>query len=154
MKATKTWGDWLVSQWRSLSVSQSIVLLGLAGIAAVWLERRPAGWWEALAEKDPTEIGLELGAALLAFLGVLSRPRGSALILCAVLSTAVLSGVVSGCGASAATREGYSAEVARCVAAERAIVDREGTSEEEDREALALERSRCDAALAAIGGAP
>lgn len=55
-----------------------------------------------------------------------------------------------GCGASPATREAYTLETLRCVANEQAIVDREGTTADEDREALALERARCDAALGAI----
>jgi Tfp pilus assembly protein PilV len=48
----------------------------------------------------------------------------------------------------------YTAEVALCIANERAIVDREGTSREQDAADLAAERARCDAALAAIGGEP
>lgn len=53
-------------------------------------------------------------------------------------------------GASPATRASYAAEVARCVAAERAIIDREGSSREQDELDLASERARCDAALEAI----
>lgn len=57
------------------------------------------------------------------------------------------------CGAATpAQREGYAAEVARCAANERAIVERPGTSEAEDAEALDTERARCDAALAATYG--
>ena len=62
--------------------------------------------------------------------------------------------VVGGCGASAELRARYSTEVARCIANERAIVDRPGTSFDEDQRDLLVERSRCDAALAAIGGVP
>ncbi len=62
--------------------------------------------------------------------------------------------VLASCGASAELRARYATEVARCTANERAIVEREGTSYEDDREALEVERARCDAALAAIGGAP
>lgn len=51
-------------------------------------------------------------------------------------------------------RSDYAAEVVRCVAAERAIVDRPGTTEEQDRLDLQAERLRCDAALASVGGAP
>jgi hypothetical protein len=76
--------------------------------------------------------------------------KAALVVLMFAVSAAALN--MAGCGASAATREAYAAEVARCVAGERAIVDRSGTSEEEDREALALERARCNAALAAIGG--
>ncbi len=58
------------------------------------------------------------------------------------------------CGASAELRARYATEVARCTANERAIVDRPGTSFEEDQRDLLEERNRCDAALASIGGAP
>lgn len=57
----------------------------------------------------------------------------------------------SGCGtASAEVRTAYAIEQARCIAAERAIVDRAGTTEEQDRADLAAERARCDAALGQI----
>lgn len=62
--------------------------------------------------------------------------------------------LLTGCGASAELRARYATEVARCTANERAIVDRVGTSFEEDQRDLLAERARCDAALAAIGGAP
>ena len=68
----------------------------------------------------------------------------------AVLSMAL----VVGCGASAELRARYATEVARCTANERAIVDRQETTYEQDRADLEVERARCDAALAAIGGAP
>ena len=56
----------------------------------------------------------------------------------------------SACGASDAMRVAYAEEVARCSLNERAIVARENTTEDEDREALELERARCNAALEAI----
>ena len=62
--------------------------------------------------------------------------------------------LLTGCGASAELRARYATEVARCTANERAIVDRQGTTYEQDRADLEVERARCDAALAAIGGAP
>ena len=71
----------------------------------------------------------------------------------ALVALALLSMGVS-CGASEQVRAAYSIEVARCVANERAIVDREGTTREQDEADLAAERVRCDAALDAIGGAP
>jgi hypothetical protein len=73
--------------------------------------------------------------------------------LMVIVGTALLLSGAS-CGASADIRTRYAVEVARCTANERAIVDREGTSLEQDREDLEVERARCDAALAAIGGAP
>lgn len=71
----------------------------------------------------------------------------------AIASLALLSMGVS-CGASEQLRVAYAAEVARCIANERAIVDREGTTREQDLADLAAERARCDAALEAVGGAP
>jgi hypothetical protein len=56
------------------------------------------------------------------------------------------------CGASDAMRAAYAEEVARCTLNERAIVAREGTTEEQDAQALELERARCDAALRAVEG--
>lgn len=47
-------------------------------------------------------------------------------------------------------RISYAKEVARCTTNERAIVDRQDTTLEQDHAALDAERERCDAALAAI----
>lgn len=59
-----------------------------------------------------------------------------------------------GCGgASGPTRVSYSLEVARCIAEERAIVDRVGTSAAEDHRDLVAARRRCDDALDAIEAA-
>lgn len=56
-----------------------------------------------------------------------------------------------GCGgATAEQRTAYAVEQARCLANERTIVDRAGTSYDEDRRDLAAERERCDAALRSI----
>jgi len=56
-----------------------------------------------------------------------------------------------GCGgASAELRTAYATEMARCVANERAIVDRQGTTREQDLSDLDAERARCDAALVAV----
>ena len=72
--------------------------------------------------------------------------------LAALVCVAVWTGV--GCGASAAVRASYAAETERCMAAESAIVARQGTTEAEDRADLAALRAECDAHLAAIGGGP
>ena len=66
----------------------------------------------------------------------------------------ILSALAAGCGASAEIRTRYATEVSRCIANERAIVDRQGTSYEQDRDDLDVERARCNAALESIGGAP
>jgi hypothetical protein len=72
----------------------------------------------------------------------------AAIVFCAALSMG------ASCGASEAIRVAYATEVALCIANERAIVDREGTSREQDLADLDAERARCNAALAAIGGEP
>ena len=66
---------------------------------------------------------------------------------------ATLAVMAAGCGgASAEVRTAYAVEQARCLANERAIIDRAGTSYDDDVEAMRVERARCDAALRAIYG--
>lgn len=63
----------------------------------------------------------------------------------------LVASMVLGCGgATAEQRTSYAVEQARCLANERAIIDRAGTGYEEDRADLAAERARCDAALRSI----
>jgi len=62
--------------------------------------------------------------------------------------------LLTGCGASSATIARYAAEQTLCLRNERAIIDRSGTSEEEDEADYAAEQARCDAALLIIEGAP
>jgi hypothetical protein len=73
-----------------------------------------------------------------------------------VRTSLILSALIVGCGAtvSADVRHRYATETARCIANERAIIDRQGTSYEQDRDDLDVERARCNAALEQIGGAP
>lgn len=71
----------------------------------------------------------------------------------ASLITLLLTLVLIACsGVPLETRTAYSVEAAYCVANERAIVDRQGTTLEQDETDLAIERARCDAALSAVGG--
>jgi len=58
--------------------------------------------------------------------------------------------LAASCGASPQVREAYALEAARCAAAERAIVERESTAEQDELD-LAIERARCDRALAEAG---
>jgi hypothetical protein len=68
-----------------------------------------------------------------------------------LLTVALAATCMAGCGgASAETRAAYSLEAARCVSHERAIVDRQGSTREQDEADLAAERARCGAALRAI----
>jgi hypothetical protein len=57
-----------------------------------------------------------------------------------------------GCGPTSAQRTAYTMEITRCIANERAIVDRAGTTLEQDRADLTAERTRCDSALRALEG--
>lgn len=63
--------------------------------------------------------------------------------------TAILALLLAGCGgpASTATSATYATTVADCVRRERAIIDRQGTTEEQDRADLARERALCDQRL-------
>lgn len=53
-------------------------------------------------------------------------------------------------GVSPEVRGAYAIEQARCLANEREIIARQGTTEAEDEAAYAAEQARCDAALQAI----
>lgn len=120
-----------------------------ATVAAVFV---PTERWEKLGHflTDPA-TATAVGALGLAFLAIYTRARNlpPALVLVLALGASTL-----GCGAqlTAAQREALAAETQRCLANERAIVDRPGTTEEQDRANLATERERCDAARAAIVG--
>lgn len=87
------------------------------------------------------------GLAVLVALGRWLAMRGGLILLALV--------ILAGCGAATAEqRTAYAVEQAHCLSEERAIVDRAGTTEEQDRADLAAERARCDAALLAIYGGP
>jgi hypothetical protein len=67
------------------------------------------------------------------------------------MKVVALSVLLASCGgASMETRTAYAVEVAKCIANEQAIVDRSGTTEEQDYADLTAERNRCDAALNAV----
>ena len=67
-----------------------------------------------------------------------------------VAAAIALVSCMEGCGASAELRAAYALEQARCIANERQIVERDGTTYMEDVEDLELERARCNAALRLI----
>lgn len=78
---------------------------------------------------------------------MISQTHGAALV---VGLTMVLMGAAGSCAASPELRRSYAEEVARCISNERAIVDRRGTTQEQDEADLASERARCDEALHSI----
>jgi hypothetical protein len=69
---------------------------------------------------------------------------------CVVAVAVAAVALLDGCGASQATRAAYGVEAARCMANEREIETRVGTTREEDLEDLELERARCSEALRRI----
>lgn len=74
-------------------------------------------------------------------------------LLLACVAVMCASAWLTACGGTTgATRTAYSVEVAHCIAAERAIIDRTGTTEAQDRADMAAERARCDARLSQISG--
>ena len=122
-----------------------------ATVAGIFI---PTERWEKLGHflTDPaTALAVTaLGGAAIA-LYTRARNLPPALVLVLALAAGP---VLVGCGAqlTASQREALAVETQRCVANERAIVDRPDTTEEQDRADLAAERSRCDAARAAIVG--
>lgn len=109
---------------------------------------------------DREHAGLLLAGALGALAPLGTRSTGGSAGLARVLPLALGLGTaiaLSGCGAqlTSAQRTALAVETQLCIANERAIVDRQGTTEEDDRADLAAERARCDAARAAISeGSP
>ncbi len=85
-----------------------------------------------------------------------SIPRLVIAILLSWCAIGVFVGTVATCTSSCGpavstqTRVDYASEVMRCDELERDIIAREGTTFEEDREAIDLERVRCDEARRAI----
>lgn len=75
-----------------------------------------------------------------------------AVCLAAIVLSVMFAWLLQGCGASDAVRASYAVEVANCMAQERRIIDREGTTAEQDAEDWEIERARCNAALEAIEG--
>lgn len=70
-----------------------------------------------------------------------------------ILVLALLGVTLSGCGhMSDAARVAYATEQAHCIANQRAIVERTGTTAEQDEADFDAEVARCDAALAEIAG--
>ena len=132
-----------------------VLVLGIAALAA---------WGEQLGMSEGSLRWVQgaagcVGALVMALLPKLFHDgngdgipdivqRGSMLLVLALGAATV------GCGAqlTASQREALAVETQRCLANERAIVDRPDTTEEQDRADLAAERSRCDAARAAIVG--
>lgn len=62
----------------------------------------------------------------------------------------VVAGATVGCGASVQTRTNYALEQARCIANQKEIVDREGTTYDQDYEDMVAEIARCDRELRLI----
>jgi hypothetical protein len=84
------------------------------------------------------------------------RGTGNAIVMLFVgVTVFIYYALHAGCGgATGEVRTAYAVEQARCLANERAIIAREGTTREQDEADYAAEQARCDAELVRIGGAP
>ena len=144
-----------ISDWRHALIALGFGVLALC--AAVFV---PETRWEKLGllveriAEDPAGAAVIvslLAGAVTTLRGAWMRtPPPAALLLVALALT------LPACGAqlTATQRTALAVETQLCIANERAIVERQGTTEDEDRAALAAERARCDAARAAITEAP
>jgi hypothetical protein len=143
------------------TTKHALIAMGFAALAVVAAIFVPEARWEKLGVllerivEDPA--GAAVAVSLIA--GAITTLRGAwmrqppppAIAFLMALSLASL----TGCGGvSAEVRTAYAVEVARCVANERAIVDRQGSTREQDETDLASERTRCDTALHAIEETP
>lgn len=145
-------------------------LLGAEGLLftlVAWLARSPRDHWliaslverltqaESLRPPPPAEVDTAPETPRSkrgGFVRVETLLLGSLGMALSMLAWLLVTWALSGCGASDAVRARYSVEVAHCIANERAIVDRVGTTAEQDYEDLDAERARCDAALRLIEG--
>jgi hypothetical protein len=70
--------DKLSKLWNSLSVAQGLVLVGVLGIAALTAVHLPPETWATIAEKDPADVGMRIGLALVALVGVFTSKKDGA----------------------------------------------------------------------------
>jgi hypothetical protein len=135
----------------------ALAFAALAIVALVFVPDERLDKLVRLAERvivDPagaTAFVAVIAGALTTLRGAWMRvPPASVVLLALAVST------ITACGAQLTSeqRTALAIETQRCVVNERAIVDRVGTTEEQDRADLAAERARCDAARAAITETP
>ena len=70
--------DQILAAWRSISVAQAVVFLGLLAVGAFIGIHLPAEVWARILEKSPGDLGAGVGAFLLALYGVLfTGPKSS-----------------------------------------------------------------------------
>ena len=67
--------DKLSKLWNSLSVAQGLVLVGVLAIAALTAIHLPPETWATIAEKDPADVGMRIGLALVALVGVFTKSK-------------------------------------------------------------------------------
>ncbi len=123
------------------------MLLGANGLVAslvsYWLQS-PRERANSLRPPPPsTPPGKRDGSAT-------AEAMATAAFVCCFVLALFAAVAIGGCGASAATHGAYAVEQARCIANERGIISREGSTREADLEAMDAERARCDEALRAI----
>lgn len=148
----------IVSEWKHAIITLAFSVLAL--VAAIFV---PDERWQKLATLCERIVSDPAGAAVIVSViaGAITTLRGAWVRQpppTAVLLVAFALPLLSSCGGaqlSAEQRTALAVETQLCVSNERAIVDRQGTTEEQDRADLAAERARCDAARERIthGGA-
>ena len=138
----------MIEKLKRASWPQVVVLLALIVSVVFTLHSVPERIWDRVVDKEPEVIVGYVSTLVLGLAGLFAqmKRRGPSLLPLAFVAL-----TLSACGASAVTRSTYALEQARCIANEREIIDRESTEEEDTRD-MAIERARCDAALAIIGG--
>lgn len=144
-----------VTQWKHLLITLCFATLAL--VAAIFVPDERFDKLGTLIERmaqDPA------GAAVIVSViaGAITTLRGAWVRQpppTAVLLIALALPVLTSCGGaqlSAEQRTALAIETQLCITNERAIVERQGTTEEQDRADLAAERDRCDEARQRITG--
>lgn len=147
----KSAAQWL-SDWK-----HGLLALGFGGLALLAAIFVPDSRWEKLGHLLAGIAANPAGALAFVSLvaGAVTTLRGAWMRVPPALVLLVALGVAaSGCGAqlTAEQRTAYAIRTQLCLAQERAIVDRQGTTEEQDAADLAASRAQCDADRAAIVG--
>jgi hypothetical protein len=151
----KKWNDWI----RTWTVPQALVVgFGMACVTAMSITITLHDDWGRLVRwlAQPEAMAL-VGGIVLWMVGLYHRALKTpvTLLVLGLIGSMIIASTVVGCGGglSNSQRTTLAAETQNCLVREREIVDRDST-EEQDRVDLATERARCDAARAAIVGAP
>jgi len=143
-----------LKQWQNQIVGLVALAILVAGFVAAPEERLDKVSHALVAFGSTTPGQAVYGALTMLAVAVLRWALARIPSAASLLALALLGSSLVGCGAqlSSTQRTTLATETQRCLLNERAIVDRTGTSAEQDASDLAAERARCDAARAAIVG--